>query len=110
MFLPFHVSIGKKLPYGPRTVMAWPTSRSRRAAVTRPVLRNVHSMYSVRVGGLATQNVLSPAPGTPYRPNMPTRYFSKNFARSASSANARRNVRTSGASSRARTIFIIAVW
>ncbi len=65
MFFPRQESVGKQFPYGPRNVMFCPTSRSCSAWVTRPFLRKVHSMYSCRVGGLATQKVLSPAPGTP---------------------------------------------
>ncbi len=73
MSLPRHSSSGKQLPYGPRKPTVSPTLTSRSAVVTLPTSLKVHSMASVRVGGLAMQKVASPAPKTEYSPNWPAR-------------------------------------
>src|SRR5512133_290815 len=72
-FLPKNSSIGKELPYGPRTPIVSPTSRRRSSSVTRPTERKQHSIEPVRVGDEAMQKVDSPAPKAEYSPNCPAR-------------------------------------
>src|SRR5450756_619303 len=66
--LPFQSSTGNQLPYGPRKPTVSPTFTSRSAAVTLPTALKLHSIKPLRVGALAIQKVLSPAPNTLYSP------------------------------------------
>ena len=65
--------------------------------MTLPTCLNEHSMYPLRVGALAMQKVLSPAPNAEYSPNWPA--LKVNASASAGSAKARRSVRVSIVSS-----------
>jgi hypothetical protein len=95
--LPFQSSTGNQLPYGPRKPTVSPTFTSRSAAVTLPTALKLHSIKPLRVGALAIQKVLSPAPNTLYSPNCPARKSKE--SRRASSLSSRRRVRVSGVSS-----------
>ena len=85
-----------------------PTFASRSAVVTLPMALKLHSMKPCRVGELAMQKVLSPAPKMLYSPNWPA--LKSKLSRTASSWNSRRRVRVSAVSSTTSVTVVSSGW